>query len=349
MEASANQPLGSDRFTMQWHITDRCNLRCKHCYQGDKGIDPSYDELLGVLEQFRELVHRLSADRSSPVHGHINLTGGEPLVRPDLLDLVSKIKGAGFSFALLTNGTLIDDAVARELVQHRPSYVQISIDGVERTHDDLRGPTSYKNAMAGLEALDRAGLRTMVSFTAHRGNFRELEAVARELRGKGNPILWTDRMIPVGQGAAMASEVLGPAETKEYVELLGRARGGRPSRYRHPRMAMDRALQFLGGAGRPYRCTAGSSLLAVLPNGDVLPCRRMPISIGNLRERSLMDLYLGDRFLAQLRDPTRMDERCRTCAFGTVCHGGLRCLSFALRDDPFQADPGCWIAQPIPR
>ena len=108
---------------------------------------------------------------------------------------------------------------------------------------------------------------------------------------------------------------------------------------------MHRALQFLVGGGRPYRCTAGDSLITVQPNGDVVPCRRMPLRVGNLLETPLAELYERSPLLRALRDPDRASRGCERCAFARLCGGGLRCLSAAVHGDPFVADPGCWLAR----
>lgn len=336
--------MPDDRFTLQWHVTDRCNLRCAHCYQGERGADPAYDDLISALDQYKDFLARLSAERHVDVRGHINLTGGEPLVRDDLVDLIREIKEAGLTFALLTNGTLIDHSIAAELRALSPSYVQVSIDGLEGTHDRIRGKGSYRSAVSGLRALKKEGVRTMVSFTAHRGNLGELGRVAGRMRAQGVDKFWTDRMILLGSGAEMSSELLSPHETHEYVRRLGRARQGIMGM--HEEVAMDRALQFLGGSGVPYRCPAGGNLLALLPDGTLYPCRRMPIEVGSVHTDSLSSIYFGSAVLSELRSDERLDPRCQACAFGTVCHGGLRCLSFALTGDPFVADPGCWLAHP---
>jgi radical SAM protein with 4Fe4S-binding SPASM domain len=107
-------------------------------------------------------------------------------------------------------------------------------------------------------------------------------------------------------------------------------------------VALHRALQFLVADGKPYRCQAGDSLIAVLPNGDLVPCRRMPVVVGNLLRAPLRDLYDQSPFLRALRDPERVSVGCEGCFYARLCRGGLKCLSYALFGDPFQADPGCW-------
>jgi len=109
-------------------------------------------------------------------------------------------------------------------------------------------------------------------------------------------------------------------------------------------ISLHRALQFLVNGGRPYHCTAGDSLITVLPGGDLLPCRRMPVAVGNLRENSLVQLYYGSELFQALRDRTRISAGCEHCFYARLCRGGLKCLSHAINRDPFTADPGCWKA-----
>jgi radical SAM protein with 4Fe4S-binding SPASM domain len=111
----------------------------------------------------------------------------------------------------------------------------------------------------------------------------------------------------------------------------------------HTEIAMHRALQFLLAGGTPYHCTAGGTLLTVMPNGDVYPCRRMPVRVGNLFETSLEKLYSQSQFLRALRDRSGCSDGCEGCAMSS-CRGGLRYLSYAMSNDPFKADPSCWLA-----
>jgi len=109
-------------------------------------------------------------------------------------------------------------------------------------------------------------------------------------------------------------------------------------------VAMSRALQFLALTAIPYTCIAGDRLITVLPNGDLYPCRRMPIKAGNVLETPLSELYATSEVFQSLRDDNRLNETCRKCTFGKMCRGGLKCLSYARHNDPFKGDPGCWIA-----
>lgn len=340
------------RFTFQWHLTERCNLRCAHCYQESyNSPELGYAAWLEVLDQLEQFLAEWRAACGSPRRLHITLTGGEPLVHPDLMRLLEVLAGRRdrFSFAILSNGHLVDRARARRLARLGPRYFQVSLEGTAATHDRIRGPGSFGRVRNAIRELRRVRIPVMISFTAHRDNFREFPAVARLAQELGVTRIWTDRLIPLGAGAQGATGSLTPAETREYIELLkaarrsARRRGSWWPRHR-TEVAQHRALQFLGGEGVPYRCVAGESLLALMPNGDLLPCRRMPLRVGNVLKTPLRQLYFEDPMLRALRNPRQVASGCEGCGLEKLCRGGLRCLSFALHGDPFHSDPGCWLA-----
>jgi len=244
-----------------------------------------------------------------------------------------------YSFAVLTNGTLVDRAMARVLRHLRPGFVQVSIDGSEATHDRIRGAGAYVGAIAGLRALVRERVPAMISFTASAENYRELPHVVRLARKLGVGSVWTDRMAPLGRGEA--DQVLSPDQTREWVSLLRteRFRAGRRTR-----VLAHRALQFPAAGGRPYRCEAGRSLLTILPTGDLVPCRRMPTLVGNVFETPLAALYEESALLRSLRGWNGPGRGWEGCFHALSCGGGLRGLSAAMCGAPFARDPGCWLA-----
>ena len=338
-----------DGLLLQWHVTERCNLRCAHCYQeGYLGEELPFEELIKVLDQYKGLLaRRRGTERRQRVRGHITVTGGEPFVRRDFCDLLDVFAAnrKQFSFAILTNGTFIDTAMARRLRKLRPSFVQVSMEGSQTTHDSIRGPGNFERTVAAVKRLVRQRIRTLISFSAHRGNFREFPEVARLGRKLGVSRVWSDRVIPWGSGAELRDQILTPDETREFFQIMDSARTEAARRwFGRTEIAMHRALQFLVAGGRPYQCTAGDSLITIQPNGDLYPCRRMPIRVGNVLETPLADLYYQSDLFRSLRDRGRTSNGCQDCCHARQCRGGLRCLSYAVTGDPFQADPGCWHA-----
>ncbi len=335
------------RFVLQWHVTERCNLRCRHCYQeGYAGPELALADLRSIVGQFTTLLEHLERQASPGLlQGHINVTGGEPFVREDFLDLLQLFAASRprFSYAILTNGTLIDASMARRLRALQPTFVQISIEGLAATNDAVRGRGVLDRAVTALACLRREGVPTVVSFTAHGANFREFPGVARLASEQGVTRIWADRVVPCGRGSGLAGTMLAPEATREFFELMRSARDEAARHYSRTEVSLGRALQFLAGGGTPYRCVAGEDLVTVLPNGDLCPCRRMPIPVGNLMETSLSELYFGSDVFRSLRSH-RVSDGCEDCRFSRRCRGGLRCLAYAVTGDPFRPDPGCWLA-----
>lgn len=337
------------RLLLQWHLSDRCNLRCAHCYQDDYRADGGdWSRWMTVLERFRVFLDGAAPDTgATPIAGQITLTGGEPFAHPEfprLLEHLAALRAVRphFSFAILSNGTLIDDAMARRLAAWAPRFVQVSIDGAPASHDALRGPGNHAAVVAAVERLVAAGVRTLIAFTAHRGNYREFPEVARLGRRLRVSRVWADRLVPQGQGSRLQG--LDPEMTREFIEILrltrleaDRARSG-------TEIALNRALQFLAG-GPAYRCAAGDTLLTVMPDGTLYPCRRLPIHIGNLLDTPLATLY-DSPVLHDLRQPRGVAQGCLACVYERLCRGGLRCLAHASHGATAVADPGCWLARP---
>lgn len=332
---------------LQWHLTERCNLGCTHCYQeGQAGAELGYSDWQEILDQFLDFLKSPLSQGKPPIRGHITLTGGEPFLLDDFFRLLETIAGYRdrLSFAILTNGTLIDRKAAKRLGKLRPGFVQLSLEGDAATHDRIRGTGNFKKTVAALKRLRRARIPALISFTAHPGNFETFPAVARVGRRMHVARVWADRLIPRGGGAGMES--LSPEQTRRFLRILQREqRKAEDAWFGRTRIAMHRALQFLAGGGHPYHCTAGETLVTVQPNGDLLPCRRMPLVVGNLLKTPLTELYQTSALFQKLRSPRAIPRGCRNCAHQETCRGGLKCLSYARYGDPFYPDPGCWLAE----
>lgn len=332
---------------LQWHITERCNWRCAHCYQeGYSGEELEFKDLLNIKGQFVELLDHLNYLKSpATIRGHINISGGEPFIRHDFMDLLEVFKSdkEKYSFAILTNGSFIDSTVAKCLRELGPTFVQVSIEGTPVTNDKIRGAGAFKKTVSALKNLKQEKVPSVISFTAHRNNFLEFPEVAKLGCQLGVTRVWADRLIPEGSGADLMEQLLSPKETKDFFETMYTARGESLQSFCQTNIAMQRALQFLIGGGRPYQCAAGDRLVTVQPNGDLYPCRRMPICVGNLLQTSLLELYSNNNLFLALQDQNHISNECKDCTYVKHCRGGLKCLSYAVTGNPFNADPGCWL------
>lgn len=328
---------------LQWHITERCNSRCTHCYQNSfQGDELSFKSLTNILDQYDELMSLWN----NKVRAHITIAGGEPFIREDIFELLEEIKKRErYTFAILTNGTCIDKDMIKRLKRLQLGFIQVSLEGKEKTHDSIRGDGSYKAVSNTIKCLVRNRIPTIISFTAHRGNYLEFPHVAKLGKKLGVRRVWADRLIPMGNGVAMKNLLLDREETTVFFKSMKLERlKALLDPFTRTEIAMHRALQFLHGGSKAYQCHAGDSLVTVGARGEVYPCRRMPIEAGNLMETHLSSIYYKSPDFLSLRDKSITSQGCELCPHEKSCRGGLKCLSYAAEGSPFKADPGCSIA-----
>lgn len=314
-------------FTLQWHITHRCNLRCSHCYQDDYSAFSSRKSLEAVLNQYSRLLEEYG------FKGYLNITGGEPLTHPDLFWLLEEAGNRGITTAVLTNGTLIGRREAAELKRLDVDYVQVSLDGLRETHDKIRGEGSFDLAIRGIRELKAQGIYVTVAFTAQRENHKELGRLADFCNNLGADKLWFDRVvIPKDEDKNNLS-----LSSKEYSALCRKA-----SRLnRQGKISCARALQFIPCKGKNiYSCNAGSRLLAILADGTVMPCRRLPIEVGNVTQSELLTIYRESPELIKLRK-SEIPEKCKPCKYAQSCRGGSKCIACAKSGRYDIPDPDC--------
>jgi len=324
------------KFILQWHLSEACNLKCKHCYQENhKPIQLKYEELLNILNQYRELLKKLN------VKGHINLTGGEPLCCPFFFKILEEFKKDQelYSFSILTNGTLITDEIAQKISLYNPEYVQVSLEGGKKMNDYVRGKGVYKKVANAIKCLKKYNIFVSLSFTATKINYKEFPKVVKYAEKYQVDNVWSDRFIPFGTDYDK-SFLMNISETQEYLKIMELERQKLKTKKSSTNIAMYRALQFHVTNDFPYHCTAGESLLTVMENGDLVPCRRMPIVVGNLLKDNMYNLYLNSDILKELRKDTTPDD-CKKCEHSELCKGGLKCLTYALYKNLNHKDVGC--------
>lgn len=325
------------KFVLQWHLSENCNLKCLHCYQENhKPIQLSYEQLEKIYKQYKNLLKKLK------MKGHINITGGEPLCNPHLfkiLDLIKKDEEL-ISFSILTNGTLITENIAKKIKSYNPYYVQVSLEGGQKTNDYIRGKGTYKKIAKGIKNLKKYNIFTSISFTATTLNYKEFPKVVSYAKKYKVDNVWSDRYIPLGDSEDKNLS-LNVSQTQEYLSIMAKERLKlKRKQYNKTTISMYRALQFQKTNDFAYGCTAGDTLLTVMENGDLVPCRRMPIVVGNLLKDDMYKLYKTNSILKELRKNTIPDD-CNDCEHAQMCHGGLKCLTYAIYKDLNHKDIGC--------
>lgn len=327
-----NTNSAKKKHVLQWHIIHRCNLRCTHCYQDEYISERSFTDLEKLFYQYMDFCEKYN------FRGHINFTGGEPLLSEYLFPLLELCDKNKITYGILTNGTLIDSTVSERLKnQKNLSFVQVSIDGTEKVHDSIRGKGSFSKMIRGTELLRRSGIQTMAAFTCHKGNKNELEKVIRLVRKNKIDRFWADRLIPESSNS---EEILSTEEYRKIIKLLTKEHG-KKRLFSKTDVHINRSLQFLEGGDCFYRCSAGTSLLTLLADGTLLPCRRLPLSLGNCFEHDMISLYENSDIIKDLKKDSIPDE-CMACPKADWCRGGAKCLSYALTGDYKLKDVNCY-------
>lgn len=350
--ASARRPV------VVWNSTRACNLACAHCYASARAR-PSHDEL--DTAEARAFLDDL-ADFDVPA---VLLSGGEPLTRPDLLELVEHGAGRGLRFTLSTNGTLIDEAVARALAAVGITYVGISIDGTESTHDHLRRQAgAWRSSVRALGALGDAGVKRGIRFTLTPDTLPDLEPVLEFAVAERIERICVYHLVPSGRGRRLADispderrsaleRIFVFASTHPVVEVLtvdNPSDGPLLHRWlarRDPAAATRcrRALEWNGGA--PHG--PGVGLAAVDERGNVhVDQFSRDHTVGNVRDTPFSKIWSepADTQLRALRQrPRPMPVRCQPCPALAMCGGGSRTRARAATGDLWGFDPACTFSQ----
>ncbi len=337
-------------FGFQWHVTDRCNLRCTHCYQEEYSGSNELD-IDGLKQIADEIIRTLSIWNKK---GDIAITGGEPLVKRETFPLISYLEAADevASLDILTNGTLVDETVVERIrVLQKIRCVQISLDGASAgSNDAIRGKGTFEKALAGVRLLRRSGISVNIMFTLQRRNMGDIPSIIDLAVAEGISSLTIERFVPTGSGAKIRDELLTPEEIKRtfgYIsERAEKNRDGLTSISRsRPLWAMcnrgsnDKDIPSKDAAGGI--CSIGLDGLCILPDATVLPCRRLPIPIGNLKNDSLLKIWHTSDLLWEIADKRNLKGKCNSCEYINRC-SGCRAMAYACTGDYLAEDPQCF-------
>lgn len=341
-----------------WNLTNRCNLRCKHCYQSsDKEAQPdelTLDEKLTVVDQMGAAYMPMLA-----------LSGGEPTMSADLIPVLNRARRYGMHTTIATNGTTMTEKLADELLEAGLRYVEISLDSTDPArHDAFRGvPGMWEKAVRGAKIVAAAeGLRLGIAMCVHRGNYTEVRDMIEFAISIGAGCFAHFNFIPVGRGLKMVSGDITPAQREDLLGLLNEymqsgqigvistaPQLGRVCLTGSPIDTGKTACSHAGsGSGVKARvvakylggCGAGRTYICIEPNGDVTPCVYLPHRVmGNLREANIVDIFRNG-YYDLLNDRGDRIHHCRTCDFADYC-GGCRARSDAYFGRLDAGDPGC--------
>ena len=342
-----------------WNMTRRCNLKCMHCYSASADIDYP-DEL--TTDEGKKLIDDLAAF-GAPV---ILFSGGEPLLRPDLLKLAQYATDKGMRAVISTNGTLITREIAAKLKTIGLSYMGVSLDGLEKTHDRFRGTKgAFEKAMEGIRNCRDAGIKVGIRFTVNKRNLADVPAMFDLLKKEKIERLCFYHLVYTGRGSKLREEDLTHEETRALLDLIAARtkemfdEGLAPEiltvdnhadgPYLYLKMKKEnpaRAKEVLELLEMNEGNSTGHGIGCVSWDGEVYPdqfWRNRPL--GNVRQKPFSKIwtYEKNEFLMKLKDKKKhLQGRCAACVWLNVCAGNFRARAEAA-GDIWGDDPACYL------
>jgi radical SAM protein with 4Fe4S-binding SPASM domain len=343
-------------YVVSWNLTYRCNLACEHCYL-DAGGTPlvTTGNFADRSELNTEECFKVIDDIAAFAPECLTiLTGGEPLLRRDILEIVRRAAERGLWVVVGTNGVCITENLAKRLAEAGARGLSLSLDALDPDRHDrfrmVRG--AWRNTVEGAQILNRTGLPFIVQTTVGSHNLGELDAIADFAHDRLAAKVWNLYfLVPTGRG-----QFVSDITAAQYDEVLA-------SLYRIQRKYDRRMLvnakcaphyiktvlenagtetdpkirTYSGGAGG---CPAGTHYMGIRPNGDVTPCPYLPVFAGNLRRAALADLWTSSELFADIRRRSTLGGRCGACEMNAQC-GGCRARAYGMTGDLMAEDPLC--------
>ena len=366
MQEIANPtPLGPKRNppgpVVIWNLVRRCNLTCKHCYSisADKDFagELSTDEVFHIMDDLKAF--------RVPV---LILSGGEPLMRPDIFDIGRRAKQMGFYVGLSSNGTLITEDNIGELAAVGFDYVGVSLDGIEETHDTFRRKAgAFRQSLHGIRLCREAGIKAGVRFTLTQDNAQDLPALLRLIEDEGIDKFYLSHLNYAGRGNKNRGRDAMQETTRQAMDMLFDAAWNALSGGRHREFVtgnndadgvylllwVRRNFPHLEDHVRAKLAQWGGNSSGVnvanIDNlGEVHPDTFWwHYPLGNVRQRPFSEIWqdTSDPLMAGLKaQPRQIKGRCASCAYFDICGGNTRVRALQLTGDPWQEDPACYLS-----
>jgi radical SAM protein with 4Fe4S-binding SPASM domain len=336
------------RFVFQWHITERCNGNCLHCYQqkSKTSADLPLGDLLNIFNQFLSLIKKWRIDSSCPAF--FNVTGGEPFLRDDFFQLVEIIGQNShlFNWGIMSNGSLLTKEKIRVLKKNNLKNFQVSLEGLKKINDNIRGKGSFKKTLKAIELLREEKIPVMVSLTLSKRNMGDVFLLAKLCQGLGVTALSVRRLVPLGQGKIFKNDILEPKELKNFylkVEKNNKnlIEEGKNKNFKIVLGCESAIFNEDASSPKGFCGLVEGMCLAIMANGDVLPCRRLPIVLGNALKDNLFDIYYSKK-MKELQDIEKLHDFCKNCSNFINCFGGAKCVNYALNNKLNEPDCQCW-------
>ena len=342
-------------FIAIWEVTQACDLACVHCRAS---AQPDRHPMELSTDEGKRLIDQIAA-LQVPV---FVLTGGDPIKRPDLFELIGHARSAGVRVSLTPSATplLIRDIVIR-LKEAGLARLAVSMDGaIAETHDAFRGMTgSFAQTLNAIRWANKIGLPIQINTTFSRRNIAEIDTIAALIESL-NITLWSVFfLVPMGRGKlddllnadefeqifakiySLSKTVdfdIKTTEAQHYRRLILQQRVAERKAGAEISVTQDKAADAIGRA--PRGLNDGKGFLFISHTGEVFPSGFLPMSAGNIRQQGLNSLYRESALFRSLRDTSKLEGKCGACEFKEIC-GGSRARAYALTGNPNGEEPCC--------
>lgn len=332
-----------------WELTNACNLNCIHCHAA--GGKPAKDEL--TTEEGKKLIDEIANMKEFKT---LVYSGGEPLMRPDLIELLNYSKKAGLINIIATNGTLITEDMAFKLKQSGVFCVAVSLDSSDANiHNSIRKhPEAFSKAVQGIKNAAKAGILIQINTTAMEYNFETLGKLLEMGEDLGTGIYLMYQLVPVGRGNKIEDASLKVNKNEKLLKFLAEKQKNisaivepvaGPQYWPYLLEKNNKTSSFWKFIAERvfFGCAAGRGFIYIKANGDVWPCPFVEVNAGNIREQSLEYIYKNSRVLNNLRNrENTLKGKCKTCKYRKMC-GGCRGRAWAYTGDYLAEDPSCFL------
>jgi len=328
---------------LYWEITNVCNLKCLHCYKNASEVmqkgELSTEEIKKVINQLaRQKVFWLA------------ITGGEPLMKKDIFEILRYASSKKIQLMLSTNGTLMDEEKAKRLKEAGVMSIQVSIDGIGTAHDAFRGKEgTFERAVNAVKLLIDAGIPDVtIATVATKRNLEQIPKIVALAVSLGATRYRIITLMPTGRAKTNMKKLwLSDDEKRRLRTLLL----GISAKYRDViRVSQEeRSFSLLNdppaGANVPIGCAASRSICKISPEGDVYPCSFFDdkrTAAGSLKKKTFKSIWKGAKIFRLLRTMDHVDGKCSRCKRLNACGGGCRAAAYNLHGSLYAEDPDCW-------
>lgn len=347
--------MAQQYFAFQWHITDECDQRCKHCYIFAEGhpalVSMNWEQMKAVF--FNSLEFCQTFDRLP----YFYITGGDPILHPHFWDLLNLMKEHGIPFTLMGNPFHLTDEVCRKMREAGCDKYQMSIDGMEKTHDWFRKPGSFKTTLEKVACIKRAGITSVIMTTVSGTNIDEISDVVHEVVKAGADVYAFARYVPTsdGKGNEKSDWYISPERYRNFLEEIDKIyteyENNGCKTYFNRKDHLWTLFNYERGRftipsdaekGMIYGgCNCGNCHITILPTGDIYACRRVATSkVGNAFFDRLCDMWTGANMEAH-RNYEKF-SKCSKCELLPYCRGCPAVAAGSNGGDFYSADPQCW-------